>query len=188
MKNYLLIGFVLLVCVVAGFFWRVWGETYTIILTEEQLTEKLNQKFPFEKTYLFVLTLTFTDPKLVLEEGSNRIGLGCNVETALKIETDKESPGYLRGSAQLSGVLRYEAAEGAFFLDEPRVDQLSITGLPSKFSDKVNSAAGKAVKEFLSRAPLYRLKPTDVKKAAAKLVLRNVIVVDKKVVITLGVG
>ncbi len=35
--------------------YQFWGERYRLVLTEEQLIAKLNEKFPFDKTYFFGL-------------------------------------------------------------------------------------------------------------------------------------
>lgn len=169
--------------------YQFWGERYKIVLTEEQLIAKWNEKFPFEKTYLFVFTLRFSNPNMELEDGSNRIAFGCDIETKLKLQINSEDGvGVLRGTGKLSGKIRYESSEGAFFLDEPTVESLDVGGIPEKWRTKVNESAYKATREFLSRAPIYRLRPTDLKKAAARLVLRDVQVIDKKLIITMGVG
>ena len=176
--------------IAAGFLvWRFWGERYQLVLSEEQLIAKLNEKFPFEKTYFFVIALRLSNPKLALENGSNRIAFGCDVEANVKLDTSAEKiPGPLRGTARLSGRLRYDPSDGTFYLDQPEVENFDVAGIPEKWRPKVNEAASKAVVEFLSRAPLYKLRPTDFKQAAARLILRDVDVADKKLVITMGVG
>lgn len=35
--------------------YHFWGERYQIVLTEQQLKAKLDQKFPIEKTYFFLV-------------------------------------------------------------------------------------------------------------------------------------
>ena len=174
---------------IGTFVWSAWGQRYEVVLTEQQILEKLNEKLPFTKTYFLLFELEFLNPTLNLEEGSDRIAFGCDIQTKIKLETDSEKiPGPLRGSVKLSGLLRYESTAGEFFLDQPRVENIDVAGIPEKWRAKVAAAASKAVAEFLSRSPLYKLKPTDVKKAAARLILRDVKVSDRKLTITLGVG
>jgi hypothetical protein len=169
--------------------YHYWGERYQLVLTEEQLVSKLNEKFPIDKTYFFVIDLHLANPQLALENGSNRIAFGCDIETKIDIEVNSEKRvGALRGTLKLSGKIRYDDAEGAFFLEDPIVETMYIVGIPNKWSGKVNEAVTRAVSEFLNRAPIYRLHPTDMKKAAARLILRNVEVVDKKLVVTMGIG
>ena len=71
--------------------WRFWGERYVLTLTESQIIEKLNQRFPFEKNYFFVINIRFMNPKLSLEEGSDRIRFGCDVETNIKVDINSVS-------------------------------------------------------------------------------------------------
>ena len=170
------------------FWWGVYGQTYTIVITQEELVKKLEEKFPFEKKYLFLLSLQFSNPRIALLEGSNRVKFGCDIRTNVKLSKgDSEIP-EIGSAADLSGVLRYDPEKAEFFLDHPEVEKLVIAGIEAGLSDKVSSFAKKGLEEFLQRAPLYKLKPTDVKKAAAKLVLKNVVVAEGKLVITLGVG
>lgn len=169
--------------------YHFWGERYHLVFTEEQLVAKLAEKFPFDKTYFFLINLHLANPKLALEEGSNRIAFGCDIETKFDLEINSEKGvGPLRGTVKFSGKLRYEATDGAFFLDEPVVESLDIAGVPEKWRVKVNEAVSRAASEFLSRVPMYRLQPTDIKKATARLILRDVKVVDKKLLITMGIG
>jgi hypothetical protein len=169
--------------------WRFWGQRYELVLTEEQLRHTLNEKFPFDKTYFSFIHLRFSNPHIQLENGSNRIRFGCEVESKIKLDTNFEKiPGVLRGNATVSGKLRYEATQGTFFLDEPKVEDLGVAGLPIIMRSKVREAASKAAVEFLGRAPLYRFKRTDIKQAAARLVLREVEIVDEKLIITMGIG
>lgn len=189
MKKIALLFGTLVLLVVVILLWRYWGERYVLAISEDQIVEKLNQKFPFEKNYFFFLNLHFSNPRLSLEEGSDRIRFGCDVHSNIKVDVNHERiPGPLGGTALLSGQLRYEASEGAFFLDRPLVEKLDIAGLPSRYAERVNSAASKMAAEYLTRAPIYRLKSSDVKHAAARLVLKKVVVSNKKLLITLGVG
>lgn len=189
-----LIFFIVALAIAGGFTaYKFWGERYRLVLTEEQLAAQLNEKFPFDKAYFFVINLHFANPKLALEDGSDRISFGCEVETNIKLELNSEKrsrplPGSLHGAAKLSGKIRYEPDNGAFFLDEPKVESLDIAGVPEKWRRRVSEAVARATGEFLSRAPVYKLRPTDMKKAAARLILRDVKVLDKKLILTMGVG
>lgn len=181
----LLCGLVLVATIVV---WQLWGNRYEIVLSEQQLVEKLNERFPFEKKLLFVVDLKFSNPLVSLEEGSDRITFGCEIETNLRLEEGREVQAPLRGTLTLSGNVRYDENESAFYLDNPRLERVDIAGVPEKWSGKVRDASSRALSEYLNRAPLYRLRPTDVKKAVAKLVLRDVRVSEKRLILTMGVG
>lgn len=62
-------------------------------------------------------------------------------------------------------------------------------GYPCKLSRaKLRQALSLAAAEFLNRAPIYQLRPTDIKKAAARLILQDVKVLDRKLIVSMGVG
>lgn len=184
-----ILALLLLATLGGGVWWWCWGERYELTLSQEQLLEKLSAKFPFEKSYLFLVTLRFENPRLELEENSDRIRFGCDLTLNLPIDTGGGGhSGPLQGSTTVSGKLRYAAEDGTFYLDDPLVEQLVVTGIPEKWMKKVRSSAEKAVSEFLKRAPLYRLKEHDIKQSAARLVLQAVTVKEKHLVVTLGVG
>ena len=183
------LSFFVVVLVAATIAWFVWGQRYTLVFTQQQLEEKLFQKFPFEKNYFHIVGLRFEKPVLRLQERSNRLTFGCDVITNLTVELkDQAIPGHVRGSATISGLIRYEPEQAEFYLDEPVVETIDVRGIPAKWDEKLRAAAAMAAREFLSKAPIYRLKPTDVKKRAALLVLRKVTVVDGKLLVELGVG
>jgi len=189
MKKIVTFTVVTIVAVVGFLLWRVWGERYVVTIREDQITEAINKNFPFQKTYFSVIDLTLSDPHLALEEGTDRIQFGCKVETNVHVSSSEGSGhGPLRGTASVAGKLRYDSSEGAFYLDESKVEKFTIGGLPDRFTEKVASALGNAVGTALNRVPVYRLKVTDIKQATARLVLREVVVKDKTVVVTLGVG
>lgn len=188
-KKFWLLLLSLLLVGSAIFAWSIWGQRYQIVLSEEQLIAKLNEKFPFSKSFFFVVDLSFSNPNLALESGSDRITFGCDVETNVKLDSAADKiPRPLRGTMKLSGNVRYDSSEAAFFLENPIVETLDIAGIPEKWRSKVRDGATKAVAEFLGRAPIYRLRPTDIKKAAARLILRDVRVTEKKLILTMGVG
>ena len=52
------------------------GQTYVIELTEQQIQEKLDARFPMEKSHLRILVLTLSQPGVRLVEGSDRVTFG----------------------------------------------------------------------------------------------------------------
>lgn len=188
-KTKILVTVSTLFLIFATLVWQFGNQKYQISLSEEQILTKLNEKFPYKKTYFFIIDLNFLNPQLALENGSDRIAFGCDVETNLKIENKiEDTTPPLRGSIKLSGTIRYDATAGEFFLDEPRVEKLDIDGIPDKWRSKLNNAITHAIPEFLSHAPIYKLHPTDIKKAAIRLFLLDVKVINKNLIITMGVN
>jgi hypothetical protein len=51
---------------------------------------------------------------------------------------------------------------------------------PEKYTEKVNSILTRAIEEFYADHPIYTLKTTDVKQAAARIVLKDVMIGNKE--------
>src|SRR6056300_1022719 len=78
MKTNSMIGvFVLLVvCLSPGC--SSWREV-TVRISEEQLQERLDTKFPITKTYDVLGTVTYSDPRIVLRRENNRVELTLDI-------------------------------------------------------------------------------------------------------------
>lgn len=160
------------------------GKEYTFRFTEAELQEKLAERLPLRKTHLFIFEVVLDNPRLELIEGSNRVNAGLDVILNIRI-SDEPLP--LGGELDVSGGVRYEATDGQFFLTDPVVENLSVQGVPAKYTDRVNSVLTLAIGEYFSDRPIYTLNDSDVKTATAKLLLKNVVVEDRVLIVTLGV-
>ena len=98
---------------------------------------------------------------------------------------DNEKP--LGGSVDVSGTIKYMPEEGAFYLTQPDIENLLIEGLSEKYKSKASTVIEKALTNFYSSRPIYTLKSSDAKQIAAKMVLKNLVVKEKNVVVTLGI-
>jgi hypothetical protein len=84
--------------------------------------------------------------------------------------------------------IRYDAAQGAFFADDPRVERLALDGHPKSHLDATQTAITWVLKAVLEGTPVYTLRAGEHKEAFAKLLLRDVRVKSGKLRLTLGVG
>ena len=153
-----------------------------IRLTEAELLKAVSRKLPFERTYLHIFDVRLDSPRISLIEGSNRIKVGLDAEVEAKLG-DKPP---LYGSADASGAVRYDPSEGAFYIVDPEIEALAVDGLPPNIADRIDAALTKAFKTFFKKRPIYRLKETDTKQAAARLALKDVAVENGELVLTLG--
>ena len=188
MKKKIGVLLALLVLVVFGVSWYFSGKSYVIEIPEAHLQRKLSEKFPFEKTYFFVLSLKFEQPNLSLQKNSDRIAFGCKVITNIAISSSGSGKESIGGRLEASGALRYDGSKAAFYLDDPQIAKLDIEGIPEKYQTKVESAVKKALVEFVNRAPVYKLKKYKTKELAASLILKDVQVRDSSLFVTLGIG
>lgn len=172
----------LMLVLVAAYFLR--GETYVVQLTEQQIQEKLDARFPMEKRYLPVLALTLSEPKVELIEGSDRVSFGMKAVVNVRFAGQAKPLG---GTGTVTTGLRYNPDDYSFYFDSPTVDELVVQGIPVEYVDHVNTLASQLARDRISRTPVYTLQRTDLRQLAASLVLKEVTVRDGRLVITLGI-
>ena len=181
----IVIGLIVLVVVtLGGAFYYFSGKEYQFRFSANQIQEKLNTKLPLTKSYLLIFQVTLDNPRVALEDGSRRVKAGLDI--ILNIWAGKE-PKPLGGSVDVSGGIRYSSQTGEFFLTDPIIEHLAIQGIPDLYTQKVNSVLTKALAEYYASHPIYSLTATDTQQAAAKLVLKDVIVEKGELVVTLGI-
>ena len=180
MTKFLALVATLAVGVAAVFMFQ--GETVEIRLSEDELLNAVSRKLPFERTYLHVFDITLDRPRISLVDGSPRIKVGLDASVEAKL--GGKPP--LAGSADASGAIRYNADQGAFFIVDPEIETLAIDGLPSAYADRADMALTKALKLFFETRPIYTLRESDTKQAAARMVLKNIAVDKGELVLTLG--
>ncbi len=174
----------ILLFLVLGLYIYFSGKEYVFSFSESQIHEKLATKLPLSKKYLIIFEVTLDNPRVTLTNGSDRVAAGLDV--ILNIWINK-NPKPLGGTLDASGGIKYVKNDGEFYLTGPVIEHLSIQGIPEKYLEKANQVLTKAIAEYYESHPIYKLKPTDVKKAAARLVLKNVIIEEQQLVVTLGI-
>ena len=185
MKKIILGIALLLMLVAAGVFFYFSGRVYEIRLSQDEILEKLSDKLPFSKRYLLIFEITLSNPRVTLTEGSDRVGIG--LDAGLNIDFSG-SPISLGGAVDVTSGVRYQSESGRFYLTDPVVDRVTIEGIPERFTNRVNGVLSTALAEYYETHPIYTLRPTDVKTAAARLILQDVTVEDGELVIKLGIN
>jgi len=184
MKSILVGAIVIILIAAAGAYFYFSGKEYVLKIPENEIQEKMAEKLPLTKSYLFIFQVTLDNPRVDLENGSERINAGLDVILNIKLSEEKLPLG---GSIDVSGGIKYSPDEGAFYLANPIIEHFSIQGIPDKYIGKVTTVLGKALADYYVTHPVYKLKSGDAKQAAAKLVLKNVIVENEELVVTLGI-
>jgi hypothetical protein len=64
---------------------------------------------------------------------------------------------------------------------------LDLQGVPAEYAARAQRVVGEVLREFLRLRPVYTLRAVDAKRAAARLLLKRVVVENRELVITLGV-
>jgi len=153
--------------------------TYTLEIPEQELQEKIDMMMPLERKSFFA-TVVLSDPKVDLIKKNNEIGFFSHVEVLI--------PGGLKGSGRgkIKGSLVYDSDQGAFYLNNPSIEDLVIDRVPQKFYKKISAAIQVVLAKSLLKYPVYKLKDDDVKHQLAKSTLKSISVGNKKLLITLG--
>ncbi len=184
MKKVAIAAVLVILALVAGTYYYFSGKEYVVRITESDIKEKLAEKLPLTKTYLFIIQVTLESPRVHLENGANRVNAGLDVVLNITLE---KSPKPLGGKVDASGGISYVSEKGEFYLTDPIIENFEIQGVPTKYMDKVNKALTKALAEYYNENPVYTLRSTDVKQAATRMVLKKVIVESGELVVTLGI-
>jgi hypothetical protein len=161
----------------------LWQKEFVIEITQEQIQERLDARFPISEQYLIVFRLTLADPEVVLREGSDRIGLGVSAHTNVRVNEED-----LTGKAHITTKIRYDPGKGSLLLVHPDVEEFTISLLPEEYGDEVMLAANLSARKFLNNYEIYKLNQADFKQRLVKLVLREVVVHNGVLRITLGLG
>ena len=154
--------------------------TYTVEISEAELQEKIEKLMPIEKKK-FLVTVTLSDPDVDLTVGEYQIGLFSNVHV--------HAPGGVKGKGEVKivGALRYDAENGQFFFDNPKIEQLSSENIPPKVLPTVKELAQLSVSKYLETKPVYKLSDEKLKHKLAKAMLQSVKVEDNHLLLKLSV-
>lgn len=179
----IIITALVLVLGLAGALLYFHNKQYNVIITQQQIDDALQKKFPVTKTHLLIFRITYSNPHLTLLPESNRIEVGLDAEVNIKILNESKKLG---GTVLVTSALAYRNETKQFFLSSPEINKVAIQGIPQQYLDKVTDFASNAAREYLQEFPVYTLTAKDTKTAAAKLLLKDVQVKSSEIHVTLG--
>ena len=126
-------------------------------LSEAQLQTLVGKHFETAQTYLGLLDIKLSAPRVSLQPESNR------VLTALDVAVDTPLIGKpWAGAASISGRLRFDQASNTILLEEPRTENFKVDGVPAVFADHVNRIGGWLTAQVLRGFAVYTLTPEDL--------------------------
>ncbi len=184
MKKIISVIGIFLVLVLAGVYFYFSGKEYVVEIPEAEIRAKIAEKIPLTKSFLLIFRVDLKNPRIELVNGSNRINGGFDV--VLNIRLGKEAKN-LGGSLDISGGVRYVPESGEFYLNDPIIENLSVTGIPNIHEKSVTKGLSKILSEFYAEHPIYTLDGFKAKESAVKMILKNIVVEEKSLVITLGI-
>ena len=183
MKRKIILLVCILVAVLVGVLLYLKGKRYDVTITQKQIDDALQAKFPVSKSHLVIFEVTYSNPRVTLLPGTNRIEVGMDAVLNIKL---RDEPKRLGGTATATTGISYRSETHEFFLSDPEITKLAVQGIPQAYVDKVTRFASSAAREYLQKFPIYALKATDAKTTAAKLLLKDVQVKSNEVHAILG--
>jgi hypothetical protein len=179
MKKVVLVLVLVVVAAAAYFGWKFMQKGFTIEITQQQIQSQIDPKFPIQKNYLLA-NVTLSDPKVVLKDTSDRVFVGATV--TVTVPTQPKGT----GSTVMSGKVIYDRDQGAFLLNDMKVEELKIQGVPDKTVAQAREIVSTAGAQVLNRFPIYKLDQSDRAQKLAKGLLKSVDVAGGKLRVTLG--
>ena len=163
----------LVACSSSGIFRR------ELVFTREDLQAKLTKKFPRKEKHQ-LMTVTFSDPEILLEPGADAMGVRLDIKIAPRLGKQRT------GQVVAEGEIEYRPQRGEFFIVNPKVISIEVDHLRGRYQKSVRSIADRIVEQYLSEVAVYRLDQKDFKQKVAKLILKSVDIKDGKLVVVVG--
>jgi hypothetical protein len=115
----------------------------TIPVPERVLQARIREQFPRVQRTPLGVDVTLADPEVSLADPGGRVRLAMDATIGLP---GREAVG---GRVDVSGLVRFDAAQGRFLLDDPRVESLDVPGLPPAWAGPVRAAVNAAAASLL---------------------------------------
>ena len=115
-------------------------------------------------------------------EARDRVG------TRREEATANRDPELLRGTLVVSTGVRYAPSSGALFLDDVVIERLDFDQLPGRFNDLVIRLSSGVIGRVLRDRPIYELDASSTGGSIAGAMLRDIVVEDGTLKITVGGG
>lgn len=183
MRKPLAIGLLIAVAALLAAFLYLKDRRYEVVITQEQVDTAVAPRFPAMRRYLAVLTLTCSNPEVRLLEADNRVRVGLDAELSLRLDGEARKLG---GRITLTTGLRYDSEAQVFYLDDARVEDLDIAGLPEDWLAKTRELATLLAQKYLLTTPVYKVQARDAKAAVARMLLEDFRIRDQAIHVTLG--
>ncbi len=157
----------------------VWAFEQTLQFTQQDLQQKLQAVTPIHKQ-TFLANIVLTDAKLQLLESTNEL------EVTAFLDVDGLAGLHGNGHVTVQGGLRYEAKNGAFYLDNAKLTALSIEQLSPAVIAQIKPLVQDVLVQRLQTQAIYQLDKNDFQQSLLKASLKSVVVKQQAVWVTLG--
>ena len=174
---------VLLLLLLAGGAWYYFNSgAMRIHISKAQILERLEEKLPVTRTWLYIFKITFDSPRVELTESSERIRAGLDLAIEISLLNEPEP---LRGKLDAAAGIRFSQPKGAFYLEEPVIENLELEGLPEELAERTRDVLSQGVARYFESQPVYQLTERQSHRAA-RSVLQEVRIGDDQLTLILG--
>jgi hypothetical protein len=125
-----------------------------IDISQAQLQEMVNKRFPYQARWLDAIEITATAPKLLLQPGAGTVSANIDVAAA-----DRVFNRQYRGSLQVVSGLRYEPSDNTFRFSGVKVDRFGVQGLPAAYAPETARLGALLAEQLLENYVIYALTP-----------------------------
>ncbi len=155
--------------------------SYTLELSEKQLQKRIDSLgiFPV-KNKRRLLTVIASDPRIALDNTGDKLGIELNLKVQIRPIIS------ITGRVMMQAAVEYDADSGEFRLDDPRVSDLQIKGLPGEYANVVREILEAIAVGVLSGITLYRFQTDEKYQRIAKRLLKKVAIEDQRLKIKVG--
>ena len=154
-KLFSVLGLLTLIGACAGGLQQVLPGSLT--LSPGQLQNTLAKGFPFTKTYLGVIDVTFANPQLTMQPDTKRILSG--LETTFKNPLTGTP---YTGKLNLSSALAYDPVTRSVLLKEPQLENLDVPGLSPVLIGQLTKVANLVANEKLKEYKIHSFQPGEL--------------------------
>jgi len=179
MKKILLLALTTLSLLLAGCgtFPFVSGE---VRMSAGELTQKMQRRFPLDKSIAGLLNVTLSSPRVDLSEADNRLATSflLNVKPLLSSKN-------FGGSLKVSGRPEYVAESRTLYLRDARIDEIRMDNMTDELSALLAKAASSIAREVLQEKPLHSFKEEDFTKYGILYVPERIFVRGDQLVLSL---
>ena len=126
-------------------------------VSQAQLQQAVERRFPIERRYLELLDVTVAAPRVLLRPETNRLATEFEV-----LVSDRVFHGQHRGAIALNYGLRFEPSDNSVRLTNVRIDRFEIDGAPALLRQQLDRLGVQLAEQTLNERPVYTLRPKDV--------------------------
>lgn len=141
---------------VSGAAWaayNIWTNEYTF--ARQDLQTAIATQFPRKLRYMEMFDVNLSNPRLSLNEKTNRLITVVDAQIDNKLLMSKP----VVGTLSMSSALKYDATSRAVKLDAPAVEKVDIAGVPAQYAPQLNAIGNAAAEQILKDYPIYTFKP-----------------------------